>query len=67
MKEINAYVLDELCNKHEHIMITTQEGVQLSIFIKNGLTFVLLPFGNEVDTPENYGELSSGIVVKPHK
>lgn len=65
MEIINSYTLDELCNEYKHIIIDTQDGISLSIFVEHGKTFILFPFGNETTKPENFGHLSSGIVVIP--
>lgn len=63
MKEINSYTIDELCNEHKEINLRTQEGIELNIIVENGITFVLLPFGNDTEKPEKYGHLSKGIAI----
>lgn len=65
MKSINLYSIEELCNEHKQIIIKTQEGVQISISVEHGMTFVLLPFGNKTTSPEEYGKMSTGIAVIP--
>jgi hypothetical protein len=65
MKQVWKFNLNELCGKEKQIILETQEGVELSILVENGVTLVLLPFGNKTVTPKKYGHLSSGIVVLP--
>ena len=65
MKTVNGYSIEELCNENKQIFLNTQEGVQLSIFVENGITFVLLPFGNKIGDPKDHGHLSSGFTVIP--
>lgn len=64
MTTYKLHKLSQLMDKDdEGILIQTQEGTEISISIRNGITFVLFPFGNKLVKASEYGYLSTGFGV----
>lgn len=66
-KTVTLYTLDELQGHNDGIIIRTQSGVEVYVFVKDGKTFVLFPMGNELTTAEAFGHLSVGVVASSHQ
>lgn len=61
--ELLKYTLEELLNGRDGIIVQTQPDTEIMIRVERGKTLVLFPFGNVLETPEQNGHLSAGVVA----